>query len=336
MPIRALQNGTNIFAFDQDELSWKALKTSYKSSSLIMPCCESAAIPKTSRLGNFFFAHSLQASCHSEPESQEHIWVKSLVAKAAKKAGWKVKTEWSGESKDAEKWIADVYCTKGAAKIALEIQLSRQTDEETHARQIRYKNSGVRCAWLASEVTFKNQFIKQCKDLPFFIISSPKVGVEPILVDFSTSLTDFVIGMLNKKLNWVIEESSQEYVIDYIKDTCWSCKNKNKQIHGYSMDVYGSHAVTIPNASTILEEISNIVSNNELKELGLNSIGKIEIFKGKTLNYPYCNTCLHCAAPQNNFYLMQKLNSNLVDKSRGAVKFVKKINHNGKWVYISQ
>jgi competence CoiA-like predicted nuclease len=244
VPLRALQNGTNTFAFEQDEVSWTILKTNYKSSSLLMPCCQSAAIPKTSRLGNFFFAHSIQGDCHSEPESQEHIWVKSLVAKAAKKAGWDVKTEWPGESKDAEKWIADVYCTKGAIKIVIEIQLSRQTVEETHARQLKYKNSGVRCAWLASELTFKNQFIMPCKDLPFFIMSSPKVGFEPTLIDFSTSLSDFIIGMFNKKLNWVIEESAEEYAIDYIEDTCWNCKKENKQVYGYSIDVYGSHAVT--------------------------------------------------------------------------------------------
>jgi competence CoiA-like predicted nuclease len=210
VPLRALQNGTNIFAFEQDKVSWMALKTSYKSSSLLMPCCESAAIPKTSRLGNFFFAHAIQGDCNSQPESQEHIWVKGLVAKAAKKAGWEVKTEWPGESKDAEKWIADVYCTKGTAKIALEVQLSRQTDEETRARQIRYKNSDVKCAWFASEHSFKNQFIMHCKDLPFFIMSPPKVGIEPVLVDFSVSLTNFVVGMLNKKLNWVAEESAEE------------------------------------------------------------------------------------------------------------------------------
>ena len=334
MPLRAKQNGTNIFAFEQDELSWQALKTSYKSNSLLMPCCESPAIPKTSRLGNFFFAHSTQSDCYSEQESQEHLWVKSLVAKAAKKAGWNVKTEWPGESKDAEQWIADVYCTKGVAKIALEIQLSRQAVEETHARQLKYKNSGVRCAWLASELAFKNQFIIPSKDLPFFIISSPKVGVEPTLVDFSTSLSNFVIGMLNKKLNWVIEESAEEYVIDYIEDTCWNCEKINKQVYGYSVDIYGSHAVTIPNASNILEKISNIISNDELRKLGLNSIEKLEMFKGKTLNFSYCNICFHCASPQNNFYLMQKLNSNLEDKSRGTVTYINKANTNGKWIYI--
>lgn len=335
MPLRALQNGTNIFAFEQDEASWTILKTNYKSSSLLMPCCQSAAIPKRSRLGNFFFAHSIQGDCDSEPESQEHIWIKSLVAKAAIKAGWNVKTEWPGESNDAEKWIADVYCTKGAAKIALEIQLSRQTAEETRARQLKYKKSGVRCAWFASERSFNYQYIRQRKDLPFFIISSPKVGIEPTLIEFPTSLTDFVIGMLNKKLNWVIEERPEEYAIDYIEDTCWKCKKENKQVYGYSINVYGSHAVTIPNASDTLEKITDIINNEELKELGLNTIGKFEMFKGKIMNYPYCNVCVHCGAPQNNFYLLQKLNSNIEGENKSSAKYIKKTKTQGQWVYIT-
>jgi hypothetical protein len=81
--------------------------------------------------------------------------------------------------------------------------------------------------------------------------------------------------------------------------------------------------------------MSNKINNDELKKLGLNTIEKFEIFKGKTLNFPYCNTCFHCTAPQNNFYLMQKLNSSLEGKNRGEAKYIKKTNSNGKWVYIT-
>lgn len=56
--------------------------------------------------------------------SAEHIYLKSIIAKAAINAGWSVITEFRGQSKEGERWIADVYCEKGKARVALEVQLS--------------------------------------------------------------------------------------------------------------------------------------------------------------------------------------------------------------------
>ncbi|MBF4069172.1 hypothetical protein ISJ33_23825 [Burkholderia pseudomallei] len=113
-----------------------------------MPCCGRAAIPKTSKRGNYFFAHAVRGDCTSAPESQDHIFLKSLIAKAAKSAGWTVVTEWSGTAPNGERWIADVFCQKGSAKVAIEVQLSYQTVEELRRRTSNYRASGVRVAWV--------------------------------------------------------------------------------------------------------------------------------------------------------------------------------------------
>lgn len=126
----------------------------------------------------------------------------------------------------------------------------------------------------------------------------------------------------------------ETYDIHYIQDACWKCKKSNKQVFGFSTDVYGDFAKTVPNASTILEKISNLISNKELRQLGLNVIGKFENIKGNGRGFPYCNACLYCGAPQNNYYLMQKLNASVKDESivKGSIPFIKRKNQN---IYIA-
>lgn len=121
MPLRAVSDSGNAHSFEYDAQRWAELKGDYKRLNLRIPCCGVAAIPKTSTLGNFFFAHARKGECTTAPESAEHIYCKNLIAKAAQSAGWLVTTERSGESSAGEAWIADVFCEKGKAKVALEV-----------------------------------------------------------------------------------------------------------------------------------------------------------------------------------------------------------------------
>jgi len=312
LPLRAKHGHEDISSFDYDKTSWEEVKSSYRKMGLTMPCCSAKAIPKTSKLGNYYFAHSIKGDCTSVAESQEHLYVKGVVAKAAKEAGWNVKTEWQGASSSGEKWIADVYCVKGNSQVALEIQLSRQTSEETFSRQNRYKNSKVRCAWLASSTVFNKSYIHHNKETPFFLISKPVVGKIPSVVDFDMTLPVFVNRLLSGNVKWI--EEPWIYDIHYIEDLCWKCKKANKQIFGYSHELYNTQAKTVPNASTILSEVHDILSNEELKFLGLNTIGEFGDLKGNAPNFPFCNACIHCGAPQNNYYLMEKKRRNPENK----------------------
>ncbi|MDO8180241.1 MAG: competence protein CoiA family protein [Undibacterium sp.] len=324
MPLRAMIGDTNIFSYDYDSAQWAELKTSYKTKNLVMPCCGQEAIPKRSPLGTFFFAHMKKDECSTAPESSEHIYIKMLIAKAATIAGWTVTTEWPGVTPNGEKWIADVFCKRGKALVALEVQMSYQSPTDMHLRQKRYEQSGIRCSWFLSSKKFNSNYSKATKKTPFFILSPVLIGSEPKIDKFSIELTDFIKGMLNGKLSW--KEELSEYRIHYIQDICHKCHLPVKQVHGYSIDVYGDGAKTIPNASNILERMLSFISNEELKQLGLNTIGRFDKMNGKLIHYPYCNACIHCGTPQNNFYLLKNLEdaqSTSNRKKLGSAKFLK-------------
>lgn len=305
MPLRARKGEGSVCAFECDESAWVNLKQTYKADGLRMPCCESLAIPKTSKLGNYFFSHSRRGVCASAPESAEHIFLKTLIAKAASQAGWSVTTEWPGVTPEGTKWIADVFCVKGNARIALEAQFSYQTLADLQSRQQAYRNSGVRAAWFASSQKFKSDYLSPSMEIPFFRVLPFEIGSEPLILGFGKPISEFVVGMLSKNLSWKSEP--WVYGIHYLHDQCWKCNGEVKQVFGSSIDVYGDSAKTVPNMSTILSNFYKFISNDELKALGLNTIGEFETLKGNAPGFPFCNVCIHCGAPQSNYYVMKKL-----------------------------
>ena len=156
MPLRCLNtNGESIQAFDLSDEAWRALAIgNRKSRNLRMPCCSAAVTLKQSKLGTKFFAHLKRDNCSSAPEREEHLHLKQLSVEVARKCGWSAFTEVTGNSPTGEEWRADVLATKGNSKVAIEIQWSRQTDEETYRRQKRYAESGIRCLWLFRQPRF--------------------------------------------------------------------------------------------------------------------------------------------------------------------------------------
>jgi competence CoiA-like predicted nuclease len=205
MPLRAVTDAGNVHAFEFNASEWHKLKATYREMALRMPCCGVAAVPKSSPLGTHFFAHAKKGECKTAPESAEHIYYKNLIAQAAQAAGWTVTTERPGSTPDGEPWIADVFCEKGSAKLALEVQMSPQTHEETVRRQQRYKASGVRGAWFYGPKGQKGTPAVDRKT-PAFSMSSVEVGQAPAVEPFGVPLPEFVIGMLEKRLVWTVPE----------------------------------------------------------------------------------------------------------------------------------
>ena len=334
MPLRALLNGTDIFAFEQTEESWEKIKSSPERPELSMPCCGFRAIPKTSSLGNYFFSHYRKPeNCRSTPESKEHIYLKGVIPKAAKLTGWEVTTEFAGKDKDGEEWVADVFCRKKQTSVALEVQLAKQTIEQFRYRQNRYKKSGVRAAWFVSEKVVKATNYLKSEEVPIFMVRDfNNSNSIPIVSDFEVPLSEFVCGLLSGAVSW--QEDPEELLVHYIVDKCWSCGGSVKQPYGYSINVYDEFIKTVPNCSTVLEKLLDLVGNELLSSRKINRIAAYPKFKGNARGFPYCAECIHCSQPQSNYYLMEKLGKSRKEAvNTGCAEPIVIGSCNGRWEY---
>lgn len=150
MPLRCVDEcGNSIHAFDLSDENWHKLRLeNRKERHLRTACCTSLVALKRSRLGTQFFAHKAKDRCTTAPETEMHLRLKQIAVKVARAHGWEAKTEVSGLSPSGEKWRADILAQKETAKVAVEIQWSGQTSDETLRRQERYRVSGVRGLWV--------------------------------------------------------------------------------------------------------------------------------------------------------------------------------------------
>ena len=100
------------------------------------------------------FAHKAVGGCATGPETEVHLQLKKTVVAAARANGWEATTEVTGISPSGEQWTADVLAQKGKHRVAVEIQWSAQTNDETMRRQERYRQSGIRGLWLLRQPGF--------------------------------------------------------------------------------------------------------------------------------------------------------------------------------------
>ena len=156
MPLRCVdEHGATIEANTCTEEEWKELRERARvERHLRMPCCPAQAVLKTSSLGTRFFAHKARGKCAWKPETEVHRLLKQLAVDVARNCGWEAQTEVSGSASNGERWTADVLARKGNETIAIEVQWSGQTNEETRRRHRRYLQSGVKCVWLLRQPGF--------------------------------------------------------------------------------------------------------------------------------------------------------------------------------------
>ena len=165
MGLRALSNGKEIYAFKYNKKDWFANKQNIDfKSSITMPCCGAKASLKTSSLGTQFFSH-VKDKCATAPESKEHIFLKFEVCRIATLIGWKAQTEvmLRIENKSLEEEvilnrdyiIADTLLSKNDKTIAIEIQMSNQSEEITKQRSEHYKKLGIFVVWIMKRKTTK-------------------------------------------------------------------------------------------------------------------------------------------------------------------------------------
>jgi len=135
-----------VLAESFNEHGWQALKDSYKIGDLLMPCCMTPAIPKTSPNFLQFFAH-YSDGCASSPESQWHLATKEVLIKELLSLGVEPKFEEPGRSAKSA-WKADIFFVVGERQIVIEVQYSYQHLRDYLRRQERYVQSGVSAYWL--------------------------------------------------------------------------------------------------------------------------------------------------------------------------------------------
>lgn len=336
MSIRARLNELDIFSFDYDDKSWRSLKGNHKELNLIMPCCDIRAIPKTSKLNNYFFAHDQERECNSAPETAEHIHLKTTIARIALSEGWYVTTEKQGMAPSGEAWIADVFCMKGNGKLAFEVQWSPQTNDEFIRRTQKYKESGVRVAWLyrlRGKKWYYTSDFPYGNDVPVFGIRHNKETTVFSIPQFNVSVEEFIKGALNGQLKWS-PRKGERLIADFLSkaEYCWNCKKKTTIVT--DVQVFNKDGVILASdsfsSSNVPEFVLRHLDNKVFEKYG---IGKIKSRYSKTLGYFYLsNGCIHCDALMGNHFL--KIGREQYRPSIGKVEFFydqETLNLNGDW-----
>ncbi|WP_221091189.1 competence protein CoiA [Deinococcus aquaedulcis] len=326
MPLRALLDGADLNAWNQETETWATLKQTYRQRQLRTVCCDQPAVPKTSSLGTFFFAHRQRGDCTSASETPEHLLAKSVIAQAAQDAGWHVVTECRGVTPEGEVWIADVLVQKGDHRIAFEVQWSPQTLADTVARQARYKQSGVRGLWLKrrrarERVPFEDETYDQ-DATPIFGLQHDEshFSVQP----FDVPLRDFVQGALSRQLlYWPRGVQSARLGVTTTALTCWRCKRETNVIidvhlaHPRHPEIYllrnWDEGGMWSGESPVKQLLADVFTAERRRMLHL---GAIKPRASKTVRQTYLSQgCAHCDALQGDFFIMEAQHEAYADGS---------------------
>lgn len=247
MPLRCRNplTGRDVHAFDCDAQEWRALAEENRCAHhLRFPCCMAEVVLKTSRRGRQFFAHKAKGNCTTAPETEAHLRLKEMAVTAARANAWDAATEVRGSSPDGERWIADVLARKGAHKVAVEIQWSGQTNEDTLARQTRYARSGVRGLWLLRQSGFPT-----CHDFPAAqVTGNAGEGYRALLpnrwIPQEISMTEFLGAAFGGRLKFGMPGGFAAFVSVWGNDvSCWSCRRPCRAVTRVEVE-YGPHSGT--------------------------------------------------------------------------------------------
>ena len=312
MPLRCMdEHGTVIEATGCSDEEWFSLRErARKKRDLRMPCCPAQAVLKTSKLGTRFFAHKATGSCDWKPETHEHRHLKALALAAAREAGWEALSEVTGYTPDGEKWTADVLAWKGEEKIAVEIQWSGQTNEETWHRQRRYERSGVKGIWLLRQPGFPIHV-----DLPAGCIGgSMEEGLRVLVPQFEgatardrkddyhwlqdVSPGEFMKAAFEGRFLFGTEQARRvSFGINTGVMECWKCKSLTRIVTWLSGRT-GPHTTALRYIH--LEHISDLPKLEELVKQATRlrpDIGTVKERYSYTAGCSYLsNGCTHCDA----------------------------------------
>ncbi len=251
MPLRAIDTDTNtsVSSLDVSPSAWRRLATeNSKRAHLRMPCCSARAVLKRSKRGLQFFAHKAVGACMSEPETEAHRTLKELAVRVAREHGFQAETEIRGKTPTGEEWIADVLATRGTTRVAIEIQWSAQTIDETRRRQERYKQSGVRCLWLLRRAVVPLEYDIPAVRLKGDLESGFQAGVPTGHEEQCVPMDEFLAAALRGRLRYGVPVGFPARISISVGELdCWSCHAKARIVTGVDLS-FGphTHRFTIP------------------------------------------------------------------------------------------
>jgi hypothetical protein len=225
MPLVAFLDEARIESYLATDERWDLLKSEYKSRSLLMRCGV-PGIPRTSRRGLKHFAHKAGVQCgliDCWNESPQHRALKTLIAQAARDAGWQVSVECSAEGRA---WTADVLAERDGRRMALEVQWSRQDAGEFRRRQERYAADGVECFWYVHRRNKDEarrsgvpHVVFEGDDAPFDVLAE-KAFQQAAATSLHGHVTALLLGLYVDR----IQARITSVTIQHLSDSCWACK----------------------------------------------------------------------------------------------------------------
>ena len=310
MPLRCLNShdGKSLLAIDLTPAGWDQLRAdNLKKRHLSMPCCNAGVVLKTSKLGTRFFAHKRIGDCTVTGETEHHLKLKTIAVEVARSFGWDAETEVSGKTPDGEEWIADMLATKGEAKVAIEIQWSPQTSDETLRRQRRYADSGVRCLWLMRQ-NLRDGFWGT-EELPVAKVAESNDGGDYMAhLEFSHNqvqcfdVRQFLQAAFSGRFHYQVPEGCLGAVSVWVGPIrCWRCKKDTNIITSVQVDLLGTEPSVLRisdlggHPSIVRKVVEHIPEH--LK------VGEIRPRFSKTEGGSYLsNGCGHCDALIGRFF----------------------------------
>ena len=286
----------SIHAFEFAPQDWQSLAAqNARERHLRAPCCQAEIILRRSKLGTQHFVHRFRGACTSAPESEDHRQVKRVIVEAARANGWHAEAEFDGLSSESEPWRADVLLTKGSVRIAIEVQWSNQSQEETARRQSRYASSGVRGLWLFRQARFDAS-----KDIPAVRIGGNPLDGYDVFIRTGTGeqalpLSSFISAALNRRYQFGLPLNAPADVeVRCGNLDCWKCGAETLIVTGLDISI-GPHrlSATIPDLGNCPDLVRRTLQAIPAQA----SLGRIMHRNSREAGSRYLsNGCAHCGA----------------------------------------
>ena len=251
--------------------------------------------------GTQFFAHKAIGACTTAPETEDHLRLKRMAVEIARAHGWAAETEASGTTSSGELWRADVLARKDQHRVAVEIQWSAQTNEETMRRQAGYAASGVRCLWLMRHPGFPCGSCSPAADIGGTAEAGYTATLKTVTGQQVLSIEELLAAAFSKRLHFGIAIGTSGQVEIFVSALhCWSCGSETQIVSGI-------HVVVGPNRFRFsVPDFDSHLGLFELIRHRLPSnpqIGVVRQRYSRTQGQSYLsNGCVHCDAIFGQFY----------------------------------